>query len=293
MAGQPLRHGRVGLSDWTGLLCQAKIEQLDPLLGDENVRRLQVAMGDAFAMGGIERVENLSGIFNRSFERQRPFERSAFDQMWLFAVDVGDGLTEDDCRAISNFRRLGRGLMVTRDHMDLGCSICSIEGVGAAHLFHSKNVDPNFPLERDDPYTTNISWPNFHSGANGDYQIIQVTGSIHPVLSNPSSPTGAIRHLPSHPHEGAVSAPVDSDARVIASGTSKATGRSFNIAVAFESAAGRGRAIAQSTFHHFADYNWDTRLGAPSFVSEPPGDAIMREPAAMVDTHRYVRNVAL
>jgi hypothetical protein len=220
-------------------------------------------------------------------------DHSDFDQMWLFAVDVGDGLTDDDRRAISNFRRLGRGLMVTRDHMDLGCSICSLEEVGAAHHFHTKNVDPNLPPEPDDPYTTSISWPNFHSGANGDYQLVQVKGPIHPVLSNPSSPTGAIRFLPSHPHEGAVSAPVGSDARVIASGTSKATGRAFNIAVAFEASAGRGRAIAQSTFHHFADYNWDTRSGAPSFVSEPPGDAIVREPSALAETQRYVRNVAL
>lgn len=220
-------------------------------------------------------------------------DQTDFDQMWLFAVDVGDGLTPDDCRGISNFRRRGRGLMVTRDHMDLGCSICALEEVGAAHHFHSKNVDSNSPAERDDPYTTTISWPNFHSGANGDYQTIQVKGAMHPVLSNPFSPTGAIRFLPAHPHEGAVSAPEGSDARVIATGTSKATGRTFNIAVAFESGAGRGRAIAESTFHHFADYNWDTRLGAPSFVSEPPGDALLREPAAMAETQRYVRNMAL
>jgi len=220
-------------------------------------------------------------------------DQSDFDQLWLFAVDTGDGLTAEDCRAISTFRRLGRGLMVTRDHMDLGSSICSLEGVGAAHHFHTKNIDPSLPAEPDDPYTTSISWPNFHSGANGDYQLIQVKGVIHPVLSNPSSPTGAIRFLPSHPHEGAVSAPADNDARVIASGTSKATGRTFNIAVAFEAGADRGRAIAQSTFHHFADYNWDTRSGAPSFVTEPPGDAIVREPQAMADTQRYARNVAL
>jgi hypothetical protein len=219
-------------------------------------------------------------------------DQSAFDQMWLFAVDSGDGLTEEDCRGISSFRRLGCGLMVTRDHMDLGSSICTLEGVGAAHHFHTKNVDPSFPLDRDDPYTTSISWPNFHSGANGDFQNIQIAGPIHPVLSNSSSLTGAIRFLPSHPHEGAVSAPVDSAARVIATGTSKATGRSFNIAVAFEAHAGRGRAVAQSTFHHFADFNWDTRLGAPSFVEEPPGDAIAREPSAMADTHQYVRNLA-
>jgi hypothetical protein len=190
-------------------------------------------------------------------------------------------------------QRLGRGLMVTRDHMDLGSSICSLEGVGTAHHFHTRNIDPDLPREPDDPYTTSISWPNFHSGANGDYQIIQIREPMHPVLSDPASPSGAIRFLPSHPHEGAVSAPAGSDSRVIASGTSKATGRAFNIAVAFEASAGRGRAIAQSTFHHFADYNWDIRSGAPSFVTEPSGDAIVREPQAMVDTRRYVRNVAL
>jgi len=43
----------------------------------------------------------------------------------------------------------------------------------------------------------------------------------------------------------------------------------------------------------FADYNWDTRSGAPSFVDEAPGDAIMRDPCATADTRRYVRNLAL
>jgi len=135
-------------------------------------------------------------------------DTSDFDEMWLFAVDEGNGLTAPDCRAISNFRRSGRGLMVTRDHMDLGSSICTLEGVGAAHHFHTRNVEPT-ALKRDDPYSLKISWPNYHSGANGDYQSIQVIGPVHPVLSNPSSPTGAIRFLPAHPHEGAVSAPAD------------------------------------------------------------------------------------
>jgi hypothetical protein len=221
-------------------------------------------------------------------------DQSDFDQMWLFAVDTGDGLTEQDCAAISRFRRSGRGLMVTRDHMDLGSSICSLGGIGAAHHFHTRNLDPDATRrEVDDPHSKNISWPNFHSGANGDFQHIQVVAPIHPVLADSSSPTGAIRFLPSHPHEGAVSAPANQGARVIATGTSKATGRQFNIAVAFERGAGGGAAIAQSTFHHFADYNWDTRLGCPSFVDEPPGDAIMRSPQALADTQLYVRNLAL
>jgi hypothetical protein len=220
-------------------------------------------------------------------------DQSEFDEMWLFAVDTGEGLTSEDCGAISGFRRSGRGLMVTRDHMDLGSSICTLVGVGAAHHFHSRNIDSNALRQPDDPHTTYISWPNFHSGANGDYQEVDVAAPAHPVLINPASPTGVIRYLPCHPHEGAVSAPPRQAARVIAKGISKATGRPFNIAVAFESENGYGRAIAQSTFHHFADYNWDTRKGAPSFVDEPPGDGILRSPEALADTLRYVRNVAL
>lgn len=218
-------------------------------------------------------------------------DRSDFDELWLFAVDVGDGLTPEDCRAISEFRRNGRGLMVTRDHMDLGSSVCDLAGVGAAHHFHTRNVNPD-GRERDDPYTTTISWPNYHSGANGDYQNIEIATPVHAVLSNPASPTGVIRYLPSHPHEGDVSAPLGEQARVIARGRSKVTGRPFNLAVAFEAHGGSGRAIAQSTFHHFVDYNWDTRFGAPSFVGEPPGDALLRVPEAMEDTRRYACNVA-
>lgn len=218
---------------------------------------------------------------------------SAFDQLWLFAVDVGDGLATEDCEAISRFRAGGRGLLVTRDHMDLGSSVCTLGGLGKAHYFHGKNPDPDAGKRQvDDPYTTYISWPNFHSGANGDFQEIEVVGDPHPVLADPQSPTGSIRLLPAHPHEGGVGAPEDEDARVIAQGRSKVTGTRFNIAVAFEPGRHGGPGVAQSTFHHFADYNWDIRAGSPSFVDEPPGDGMQRVPAALADTHRYALNVA-
>src|SRR5262245_20132444 len=44
-------------------------------------------------------------------------QHSDFDEMWLFAVDTGTGLSVEECEAISAFRRSGRGLLVTRDHM--------------------------------------------------------------------------------------------------------------------------------------------------------------------------------
>jgi hypothetical protein len=104
---------------------------------------------------------------------------------------------------------------------------------------------------------------------------------------------GLIAHLPAHPHEGAVSAPPDDpSARVIATGVSQATGQRFNIAVAFEPSDAGGPAIAQSTFHHFADYNLDPRLGCPSFVTEAPRDAVLHDEAAMAETVAYFHNMA-
>jgi hypothetical protein len=214
-------------------------------------------------------------------------DRSDFDQLWLFAVDTGDGLNGEECAAIGRFRKAGGGLMVTRDHMDLGVSVCTLGGVGKAHHFHSKQCEPDHARQqRDDPFTTNIDWPNYHSGANGDFQTIEPVGAPHPLLAG-------VSRLPSHPHEGAVSAPPDEpSARVICQGRSKVTGRTFNIAVAFEPGPDGGAALAESTFHHFCDYNLDPRDGCPSFVDEPPGDAMLRDPSALAEAFQYFGNIA-
>ena len=217
---------------------------------------------------------------------------SDFDQLWLFAVDTGDGLKAEECRAISAFRERGGGLMVTRDHMDLGCSICNLGGVGPAHHFHTKNVDAEIAQAgRDDLDTSAIDWPNFHSGSNGDVQEIEIVEPVHPLLLRPTGER--LRYFPAHPHEGAVSAPPgDPTARVIARGTSKVTGRKFNLSVAFDSAGAEGNALAESTFHHFADYNWDTQMGCPSFVGEPPSDRIAKNPELLDDVKVFCSNLA-
>src|SRR5689334_21522664 len=46
--------------------------------------------------------------------------RSHFDQVWLMAVDVGDGLSAADAQAITRFRENGGGVLTARDHQDLG-----------------------------------------------------------------------------------------------------------------------------------------------------------------------------
>jgi hypothetical protein len=217
---------------------------------------------------------------------------SDFDQLWLFAVDVGDGLNAEECEAIGAFRARGGGLMVTRDHMDLGCSLCSLGGVGRAHYFHSSSPDPDPERNRrDDVATAYIDLPNYHSGANGDWQSIRPAGEPHPLLRDETG--GLLTRLPAHPHEGGVGAPPDqADARVIVTGTSRTTGRPFNIAVAFEGDGRLGRGVAQSTFHHFADYNWDPRDGCPTFVDEPPGRGMIDDPEGLRQTRQYMTNLA-
>ncbi len=221
-----------------------------------------------------------------------------FNELWLFAVDPGDGLTKTDCQGITRFRQRGGGILATRDHQDLGTSLCTLGGIGRAHFFHSKHPEPD-PSRHvpDDPYTTSISWPNYHSGANGDYQTTKVQFP-HKLMRNPVSPGGVIEFFPAHPHEGAVGVPEGEEhAHVIATGQSRVTGRPFSLVVAFESSDDNhgnqlGRGVAESSFHHFADYNWDTEMGCPSFVAELPGDGYKRNPKALDDIKTYVGNAA-
>src|SRR5437870_3892847 len=217
-------------------------------------------------------------------------DQSEFDELWLFAIDQGDGLSVPDCQGITRFRQRGGGIMATRDHQDLGISLCTLGGIGRAHFFHSKHPEPDASRHVvDDIHTTSISWPNYHSGANGDYQTIAVT-SPHELLRRRATSDDLIEFFPAHPHEGAVGVPEDEDhARVIATGQSQITHRPFNLVVAFESSRDAhgntlGRGIAESSFHHFVDYNWDTSLGCPSFLEELPGDGYTRNPTALEDS---------
>lgn len=227
-------------------------------------------------------------------------DRADFDQLWLFALDVGGGLSAADCAGITRFHQQGGGILTTRDHQDMGISMCSLSTLGSFHYFRTQQPDPD-PDRccRDDNETTSIDWPNYHSGRNGDYQTITPVEPLHELLHNPAAPTGVIQYFPAHPHEGGVGIPEGMDsARVIATGTSQATGRPFNLVVAAERTTDPegnllGRTVAQSTFHHFVDYNWDVAAGCPSFVEEPPGQGMQTLPQAMADIHAYVKNLVL
>lgn len=224
-------------------------------------------------------------------------DESDFDELWLFAVDTGNGLTKDDCEGITKFRQRSGGIFSTRDHQDLGSSLCTIGGIGAAHYFHSKQNDPEAERnKRDDQITTTINFPNYHSGANGDCQKIETIGEIHELLKRNDGST--IEYFPSHPHEGGVGIPKnDTSARVIAKSKSRVSGKDFNLIVAFERSNDKhgnlcGRGIAESSFHHLVDYNWNLEKGCPTFLEESPGNELKETPEKLNDIKTYVANLA-
>ena len=222
-------------------------------------------------------------------------DTSNFDQLWIFALDLGDGLTLGDCEGITRFRQRGGGIFSARDHNDLGSSLCTLGGVGQAHFFHSKQQDPDVSRHcRDDDVALNIDWPNYHSGANGNFQRIQTVD--HELMKRRDG--SPIEYFPSHPHEGAVGVPNGGEAAsVVATSKSESTGRDFNLVVAFAGSTDAngnqlGRAIAQSSFHHLVDYNWNPEMGCPTFLEEPPGNEFRTNPERLNDVKRYVENVA-
>ncbi len=217
---------------------------------------------------------------------------SAFDQLWLLGVDTGAGLSRADITGIMALRERGGGVLTARDHADLGACIRNLGTLGTINHFHNYNPeDEPERRQQDDQDDPDIAWPNYHSGANGDYQHIEVIEPVHEILRSDRAPNGVIEFFPAHPHEGAVGAPAgDTHARVIARGRSMQSGRAFNTAVVIEGEP--GRAIAESTFHHFCDLNWDPDRGAPSFVTDKSGDEMKRDPQRFAIFKDYVRNIA-
>ena len=273
------------------ILLQTTIGDVDD---DWNVARFSLLAEELRRAGHSVTARNRAGT--GADPVLRALDTLPYDQVWLIAVDTGDGLTDEDAAGIRRFRRRGGGLLTARDHHDLGCSLLRLGSVGRLHQFHGG--DPDADARRDDPDNPGISWPNFHSGANGGYQRIVADLPVHALLRTSRTASGHIEWFPAHPHEGAVSVPPGwSCARVVAHGCSAVSGRRFDLVVCLDGELdgdGRalGRVVACSTFHHFADMNWDVDRGAPSFVTDRPSDEIQRDPSRLEVFQDYVRNIA-
>jgi hypothetical protein len=219
-----------------------------------------------------------------------------YDQLWLMAVDPGDGLSRRDAAGIIRFRLRGGGVLTARDHDNLGSCLLALGSLGDLNHFHHGN--PERDCCRDDQTNPHISWPNYHSGADGDYQPVFATVIAHELLRTSKTASGRIEWFPAHPHEGVVSAPPEYPfAHAVALGCSTVTGRHFGLVACLDEETTvygdpMGRAVADSTFHHFADHNWGADCGAPSNVSDPPGDEITRDPERLEIFKDYVHNLA-
>ena len=58
---------------------EAKVEEFHALFGKEDVGGFEVAVNDAFLVGGVEGVENLGGVSDSLVKRERAFDVLAFD----------------------------------------------------------------------------------------------------------------------------------------------------------------------------------------------------------------------
>lgn len=240
-----------------------------------------------YAVTAADRAETLEG----DDADLAAMAEGAYDQLWLFAVDVTGALTARDVSNIAAFRDKGGGVFMTRDHQDLGACLTKLGALGQTQYFQTSNPDPDTARRAcDDLATPTITWPNYHSGANGDLQAVEALEPYHPLMLRGEG--DPIRRLPAHPHEGDVGVPaaLASVARVVAMGCSQTSGARFNLCVVVDEP-GQGRAVSDSSFHHLCDYNWDPRLGSPSFVDEPPGEGVYQA-AALLDVKRYVENIA-
>lgn len=95
----------VGLSQDCALFGEAEVEELDALFCEEDVGWFEVAMGDSFAVGGLECVEDLFGGLDGLVEGKGAFERGAIDELHdqvvgTDVVELADvGMVEGSYRA--------------------------------------------------------------------------------------------------------------------------------------------------------------------------------------------------
>ena len=219
-----------------------------------------------------------------------------YDQLWLMAVDTGDGLTPGDAAGIMRFRERGGGVLTARDHEDLGACLCCLGSIGQLNHFHSTNPATDSAPRRPGQPEHLVAQLSLRPERRLPARARGRTAARTPANVEEQQRTHRMLPRTSSRRCRVCAGRVlvrTSDPR----GRSTVTGRTFNLAVVLDgeqTADGRplGRAVASSTFHHFADMNWDVDCGAPSFVTEPPSDEIKRDPSRLEAFKDYVRNIA-
>lgn len=270
------------------ILIQTTIPEISDDWNVQRFSKLAGVLGDEHSVTMRNLQRSADGV-DETLARLREFD---FDQVWIMGVDTGDGLNSQEVAGLSQYWSTGRGLLIARDHCNMGACLLDVGPIGQAHYFHSKNQDPDKSRRcRDDQENLSIEWPNYHTGRNGDLQSIEILKPDHPLAWN--AETGSVLHeFPAHPHEGSVGTPPGcSVAEILVQGTSQVSGAKFGEVVVFEECEDHGRGVAESSFHHFADYNWDPRMGCPSFLTEAPGSQVLENPKRLSDIRAYIGNL--
>jgi hypothetical protein len=164
---------------------------------------------------------------------------SAYDQIWLFAVDrAGSEIGDDEVAAIARFMDAGGGVFATGDHEDLGVSICGrIPRVRSMRKWYWPNPGPNgepVAPKTDGPDRLDTLSAGNDPGVQFNDQSDDVPQRITPTLYSSWSwnphfhlahphpllcgPRGVIRVLPDHPHEGECYVPTDLTAQLTYAG---------------------------------------------------------------------------
>lgn len=284
------------------------------------------------------------------FDDASHFAPDMYDQVWLFGIDTfyvrgndtngnpypSNQLSTAELNVLAQFMNGGGGLFATGDHGALGICLCgSVQRAKSMRLWNNTSGDNMVnEVSMSGPRRNDTNRLGHDAGSQFEDQSDDVPQSIqprlyvrwsalwkysypHPLLCGPS---GIIRVLPDHPHEGECIEPASPSLaefpagmgalprplpQVIAtstvlSGTTSSTklatqAQSFGAICAYDGHnAGVGRVVTDATWHHFVNVN----LVGDSTM--PPGDpkrfGFLVSPAGQVHLNNikaYYRNIAV
>ena len=189
----------------------------------------------------------LGHIKEFKFDDAAKFDRSQYDQIWLFGAhrsrrDSKTGtwtnrLTDSELRALMEFMDSGGGVFATGDHEDLGAAMCGFlprvrqmrrwffpdvgpdnEGLAppgdkASRLdTNQMGHDRTYQFDDQSDDIPQVIQPKLYTARTG---ILRGKAYPHPLLCGPNGP---ISVLPDHPHEGECTAADNPDKQVTLDG---------------------------------------------------------------------------
>jgi hypothetical protein len=160
---------------------ESEIQELDALLGHQDVGGLEIAVRDPFAMRRVERAQDLPGVLDRLVHRQRTLQRRAFDVLHHqvvrpYVVELAD---------VWMIQRRNRPSLAREALAELGFG--GLDGDDAVepgvaslpHLSHAPRADlredlvgPEFCAGRERHTRIELSLADRCAGANGRQDLV-------------------------------------------------------------------------------------------------------------------------